>query len=201
MHFKKDIKIGEFLCSHFNIEDGRKHFRHIMLYYFRKGKNVTKIQKKICAVYGEGAVTDQTCQKWFAKCRAGDFLLDEAPRSGRPVEVDSDQMETLTENNQRYTMRGIADILKISKSSVENHLHQLGYVNHFDVWVPHKLSEKHFDRISTCDSLLKCNENVPFLKQIVTGDESGYCTIMWNRRDHGESEMNHHQPHQRLVFI
>ena len=23
--------------------------------------------KKICAVYGEGAVTDQMCQKWFAK--------------------------------------------------------------------------------------------------------------------------------------
>ena len=21
----------------------------------------------VCAVYGEGAVTDETCQKWFAK--------------------------------------------------------------------------------------------------------------------------------------
>ena len=31
--------------------------------------------------------------------------------------------------------------------------------------------------------------------------KSGYCTIMWNRRDHGASEMNHHQPHQKLVFI
>ena len=38
-----------------------------MLYYFKKDKNATKMQKKICAVYGEGAVTDQTCQKWFAK--------------------------------------------------------------------------------------------------------------------------------------
>ena len=34
-----------------------------MLYYFKKGKKA----KKICAVYGEGAVTGQTCQKWFAK--------------------------------------------------------------------------------------------------------------------------------------
>ena len=38
-----------------------------MLYYFKKGKNATEMQKKICAVCGEGAVTDQTCQKWFAK--------------------------------------------------------------------------------------------------------------------------------------
>ena len=84
-------------------------------------------------MHGEGAVTDQTCQKWFAKFRAGDFLLDDAPQWGRPVEVDSDQIETLIENNQCYTTWEIADILKISKCSAENHLHQLGYVNCFDV--------------------------------------------------------------------
>ena len=38
-----------------------------MLYYFKKGKNATETQKKICEEYGEGAVTDQTCQKWFTK--------------------------------------------------------------------------------------------------------------------------------------
>ena len=123
-------------------------------------------------MYGEGAVTDRMCQKWFAKFHAGDFSLDAAPRSGRPVEVDSDQIETLTENNQRYTMLEIADILEISKSSAENHLHQVGYVHHFDVSVPRKLSEKNLlDHISACDSLLKRNENVPFLKQIMIGDE------------------------------
>ena len=121
-----------------------------MLYYFKKGKNATETQKKICAVYGEGAVTDQTCQKWFVKFCARDFSLDDDPQSGRPVEVDSDQIEILIENNQSYTMREIANILKISKASVENHLHQLGYVNRFGAWVPHKLSEKNLDSISAC---------------------------------------------------
>ena len=45
--------------------------------------------KKICAVYGEGAVTDWAYQKWFKKFRAGDVSLDCAPQSGRPVEVDN----------------------------------------------------------------------------------------------------------------
>ena len=49
----------------------------------------------MCAVYGEGAVTDRTCQKWFVKFHAADFLPDDAPQSGRPVEVDSEQIETL----------------------------------------------------------------------------------------------------------
>ena len=61
-------------------------------------------------------MTDHTCQKWFAKFGAGDSSLDDAPQSGRPVEVDSGQIETLTESNQCYTMREIADILKIYKS-------------------------------------------------------------------------------------
>ena len=88
------------------------------------------------------------------------------------LEVDSNQIETLIENSQCYTKREIANILKISKSSIENHLHQLGYVNHFDVWVPHKLSEENLlDHTSACNSLLKRNENVTFLKQIGTGDE------------------------------
>ena len=50
------------------------------------------------------------------KVRAGGFSLDDAPWSSRPDEVDSNQIETLIENNQHYTTQEIADILKISKS-------------------------------------------------------------------------------------
>ena len=67
-------------------------------------------------MYGEGAVTDQTCQKWFVKFRAGDFSLDDAPQSGRQAEVDSHQIKTLMETNQHYTTWEVVDILKISKS-------------------------------------------------------------------------------------
>ena len=114
MPLKNTYKTGGFLCSHFNIEDGRK--RAVFLAYytlFKKGKNATEMRKKICAVYGEGAVTNQMCQKWFSKFRAGS--LDNAPWLGRPVEVDRDQIKTLIENNQCSTMWEIADILKTSK--------------------------------------------------------------------------------------
>ena len=39
-------------------------------------------------------------------------------------------------------------------------------------WIPYDLTEKNLmDRISICNSLYKCNEETPFLKQVVTGDE------------------------------
>ena len=105
--------------------------------------------------------------KWFVKFCAGDFLLDNVPWPSRPVEVDSNQIETLTENNQHYIIREIADILKISKSSVENHLHQLMLISLMFGPHIHKVKkEKLLDHISAGSYLL-----------------------------------NHHQPHQWLVFI
>ena len=109
-------------------------------------------------------------------------FLTEQCSTLRPVEVDSDQTETLPNNNQCYTTQEINDI--ISTSNIENHLHQLGYVNHFDVWAPHKFSERNLlDDISACDSLLKCNENVLLLKQTVMGIEKGilYNNVEWKR--------------------
>ena len=87
---------------------------------------------------GEGVVTDQTFQKWFVKFCAGVFSLDDATWSGSPVEVDSDQIEKLIDNNICYTMRETADILKISQSSAENPLHKFGYINHFGCHISKK---------------------------------------------------------------
>ena len=58
------------------MEENKQHFRHTMLYYFKRGKNATAMQKRICTVYGEGVVIGRTYQQWFAKFLkflAGDF--------------------------------------------------------------------------------------------------------------------------------
>ena len=66
---KQHIKIGEFCAaiSIFKLEDDTPHFQYIMLCYFKKHKNATEMQEKICILYEEGAVTDRMCQKLFAK--------------------------------------------------------------------------------------------------------------------------------------
>ena len=73
-------------------------FWHIMLHYFKKGKNSTEVQKKTYAIYGKGAVTDRMCQKWFVKFQ-GSFSVDSPPWLGLTVEVDSSQIETLRTMN------------------------------------------------------------------------------------------------------
>ena len=144
------------------------HFRHILLYYFQKGKNAVQARKKLYDVYGERSLTERQCQNWFARFRSGDFDLKDAPRSGRPTKIDEDKLKAMIENNRRCTTREIAEKLNISHTCVERHLKQLGYVNKLDIWVPHKLNEIQLaKRDYICDSLLKRNKTDPFSKRII----------------------------------
>ena len=46
-------------------------------------------------------------------------MLEDAPQSGRPVEVKSNQNETIIENNQHSTVQEIANILKIPNHALK----------------------------------------------------------------------------------
>ncbi|CAK1598259.1 unnamed protein product [Parnassius mnemosyne] len=54
-------------------------------------------------VYGEGVLTVRQCQNWFAKFRSGNFDVEDAPRSGRPVEAYKDAIKALVDVNRRIT--------------------------------------------------------------------------------------------------
>ena len=123
-------------------------FKYLFFIISRKVKAQLKCQKKkkqkknkIYVVFGEGALTDPMCQKWFVKFYAGDFSLEDAPQSGRPLKLLTikwrhplKSINIIQHGNSRHTQN-----IQIEH---EDHLYQFGYVNCFDVWVPHKLSGK-----------------------------------------------------------
>jgi len=95
------------------MEPTKDHFRHILFYYFRKGKNAEQVAKKLRDVYGDEALKGRQCQNWFRKFRSGDFSLKDEPRSGRPNEVDDDQIKALIELDRHVTERKIGEKLNI----------------------------------------------------------------------------------------
>ncbi|KAL6431929.1 hypothetical protein ACFW04_007391 [Cataglyphis niger] len=121
------------------------HFRHFLLYCFKKSKQAAEAHKKICRVYGDDALTIRICQKCVIKA-----FVDENPSQ---------------------SIREIVVAPNISYTSIENHLHQLGYISQLNV-VPHKLIDANLiSRISICDLLLKRQESDPFLKRMITDNE------------------------------
>ena len=93
-------------------------------------------------VYGEGAIDERIMRKWFARFKVDDFNLEDQERPSRPSTTDEDQIKTLIENNTRYTTCKLAKMLNMSKSTIHEHFVKFGYINRFDVWVPHDLTEK-----------------------------------------------------------
>lgn len=154
------------------MDENKEHFRHVMLFYFRKEKNASQTARKICSVYGEGAVAESTVRKWFVQFRCGNFDVTDKHRSGRPVSVDDENIQSIVENESNCTTRSIAAKIQISPMSVVRHLRKLNYVNCYDVFIPRQLTEGQLkNRLSICKSLLLRHTKEPFLKRIITGDE------------------------------
>ncbi|KAL6418228.1 hypothetical protein ACFW04_012254 [Cataglyphis niger] len=118
-------------------------------------------------------MTIRTVRNWFKKFRAGNFELKDKDRSGRPATTDADLIKTVLTENPRYSVREIVDATNIPKTTVHKHLIKIGYANRYEVWVPHLLTETDLmNRVSTCDLLLQRHERNPFLKSLVTRDET-----------------------------
>jgi len=159
-------------------------------------------------VYGEDVLTERQCQNWFAKFRSGNFDVEDAPRSGRPVEADEDTIKALIDANRRITTREIAERLNLSNSTVHDHLKRLGLISKLDIWVPHVLSERNLcRRIDVCDLRLKRQENDPFLKRIITGDEKWvvYNNVKrkrsWSKKDELTQSTSKADIHQKKVML
>jgi len=55
------------------------------------------------------------------------------------------------------------------------------------------------DRISICDLLLKRNENCPFLKWMITGDEKWIVHNNVQRKRSWGKKINRHKPHRSKI--
>ena len=99
------------------MECKNNHFRHILHFYFHKGKKAAEAHSD---VYGVNCLTECTYQNKFKKFRSEDFSLKDDQRSGRPSEVDYGQMKAIIQSNCHITVREIAKWLNLSHSTIEN---------------------------------------------------------------------------------
>ena len=103
------------------------HFRHILLFYFRKGKNAAQAHRKLCGVYGNECLSERQCQNCFARLRSGNFYVKAEPRPGRPIVEKVDEILQKIEVDRHISSRDIATELNIDHKTVLNHLHKFGY--------------------------------------------------------------------------
>lgn len=149
-----------------NMENWKQHFWQILLFYYGKGKIA---RQKLFNVYGD-VLTECQCQYWFAKFCYSNFHIEYAACFGRPVEVDEHKIKPLTNANCRIT--NLWDGCEIKFVKFDHSWEFLGFTSKFNIWIPHVHTKRNLlCCIDICDLLFKHQENDPYLKWFITGDE------------------------------
>ena len=73
-------------------------------------------------VYGEGAIGEFMARKWFAKCKNGNFDINDTP-CRRPSEFDKDHLKALLKEESCQTSRELAEKMNCDQKTILNHLH------------------------------------------------------------------------------
>ena len=93
------------------------HFRHVMFQGLKEDSTLKTSAKEICYVYGIRSITVQTVQSWFRRFRAGNFYLKDEGHSERPSITDTDLINAYLNENQRSSVREIAEALNIPRTT------------------------------------------------------------------------------------
>ena len=98
----------------------------ILLFEYLKGHRGTEALRNIGGIIPRDIVFDHDAQLWFRRFREQQFGLDDLPRSGRPSEVDDEQLLEVVEGESTLSVRCCAALLGFSHITVERHLKELG---------------------------------------------------------------------------
>jgi len=109
------------------MEKNKEKIRHILKYYYDKGKNASQAANKTCAVY------EPDTQRWFQRFHSGVDEVENAPRSARPVVEYCDKIVELVERDRHSSGRSISQELGMSHQTVINHLKKLGVTKKLEV--------------------------------------------------------------------
>lgn len=154
--------------------------RVVMRYNFLRQLSVDECVEEMNTVLGEKCPHRTTVYRWYREFGRGNFNVNDAQRSGRPIEVTVSEnvakVSKLLKEDRRITYQQIEEILQISAPSVHKILHDiLGVKKVCTLWVPHDLKvEQKEARVNWCKKMLKLYENGTSnnINNIVSGDET-----------------------------
>lgn len=154
------------------MNQSKEYFRYALLYEFQLGHTAIEAHRNLSVVFGEECLSIKQCYNRFKRFQQGDFSIEDEQRSGRPSEIDLDQVQALVKSDRRQSTREMASKLGCHHSTIAYHLAKLGLVQKFGAWVPHRLTDDQKEqRVSICNSLLSRHRRFDWLNNVVTGDE------------------------------
>ena len=146
--------------------------RGVPLHYFNMKKSAAEINRILVEVYGDHALAERTCQKWFARFKRGNFDLEDEERPGQAKKFEDEELDPLLDQDSCQTQEELAKTLGVTHQAISRRLKALGFTQKQENWVPHELKPRDVERrLCISEMLLERHKTKSFLHRIVTGDE------------------------------
>lgn len=110
----------------------KEKIRYILQFCFDKDEEATQAAKIEEEVYGPDTLTENNAQFWFRRFRSGNSDVKDAAPSGRPVAINVGEIMEKVNEDRHISRVEIAKELKISHTSVLDHLRKAGYTKKLD---------------------------------------------------------------------
>ena len=105
-----------------------KVFLRVLHHYFNVKKTAAESHRILMEVYGEHALAERTCQKWFAQFKSSDFDLKDEERPGQPKKFEDEELEALLDEDCCQTQEEIAESLGVTQADISKRLKAAGYI-------------------------------------------------------------------------
>ena len=92
--------------------------RGVLLHCFNMKKTAAGSHRILVEVYGEHALAERTCQKWFARFKSGDFGLEDEERPGQPKKFEDEELEALLDEDCCQTQEELAESLRFTQAAI-----------------------------------------------------------------------------------
>lgn len=146
--------------------------RGVLLHYFNMKKTAAESHRILVETYGDDALAERTCQKWFAQFKSGNFVLEDEERPGAPPKFEDEELEAKLDEDPSQTQKELAKTLGVTQQAISHRLKEMGMIRKIGNWVPYDLKPRDVERrFFTCEQLLQRQKRKGFLHRIVTGDE------------------------------
>jgi len=95
--------------------------------------------------YGDAALSERSCRKWFQKFKNGEFDKDKE-RSGRPKVYEDVELEALLDEDSCQTQKELALTLGVTQQTISYRLKSLEMIQKQGNWVPYELKPRNVER-------------------------------------------------------
>lgn len=117
----------------------KQHLREILLFAFNSKKSAAAAHRMLVEVYGDDALSQNTCESWFKRFKSGDLDINDKPRPGQRKKFEDAELQALLDEDDTQTDSELAKALNVDPSTIANRLRVMGKVKKDNKWVPYQL--------------------------------------------------------------